>query len=128
MLLLLLFTYVFSVAFVQFSRDTNLEDPLFFGSMGRLARGPLCIYIYINREREYHFWRERERVTSGQVVFHSLFFSWRALDMGEELENWMKKMTPHRPPLSFPYWPPTAPVCQSLPPLCHTRNPNEVMQ
>ncbi|CAK9096275.1 unnamed protein product [Durusdinium trenchii] len=39
LLLLLLFTYVFSVAFVQFSRDTNLEDPLFFGSMGRLARG-----------------------------------------------------------------------------------------
>ncbi|CAK9097157.1 unnamed protein product [Durusdinium trenchii] len=50
LLLLLLFTYVFSVAFVQFSRDTNLEDPLFFGSMGHAVTTLILRCILTDQE------------------------------------------------------------------------------
>jgi hypothetical protein len=43
LLLLLLITYVFAVAFVQFARDTNLERGT-FGTMGTLASGFLNLH------------------------------------------------------------------------------------
>lgn len=37
LVLLLLFTYVFSVAFVQFSRENEVLSKAYFGSMGGLG-------------------------------------------------------------------------------------------
>lgn len=65
LLLLLLITYVFSVAFVQFSRDTPLERDT-FGSMGASVVGKSLLMGVISH------------VFFKQVVMFSCVLHWKA--------------------------------------------------